>query len=287
MHIYILHTHTHTYISKYQVFPRLSLQICLGLLKGSSTPQSLAPTVCSPAAAYLPRTSTVVMISSLQCFWQVWLSASLPELNSLHSMQSLQKDTWRGKLSTHQKLHERRDSPLGKGLPGCWSGGCTSAPQGKRELRAKRLHLKDGFILRGGFSEGAEQLVGLGIVCPLDFGSCTSATAKSILPEIKTGSIASLCLSEADAQGTSITARQAAIPSSAALCAQMFAAQGAAKLVLPSFPAEQDSTGNERGCNLHKHLGSNACCLSTWETLGLLSMGSEHWQACLGFITPV
>lgn len=62
-------------------------------------------------------------------------------------MQSLKKDAWRGRLSTRQKPHEHRDSPLGKGLPGCRSGGCTSAPQGKSNFRAKHLHLKDGSIL--------------------------------------------------------------------------------------------------------------------------------------------
>lgn len=50
----------------------------------------------------------MVMSSSLQCFWQVWLS-SLPELNSLHSMQSLQKDTERERLST-EKGWEREAS---------------------------------------------------------------------------------------------------------------------------------------------------------------------------------
>lgn len=92
---------------------KLSLQIYLSLVKRSWVPQSPAPTTCSPAAASLPRTSTVVMISSLQCFWQVWLSASLPELNSLHSIQSLQEHIQRGRLSTCQKLHEHRDSALG------------------------------------------------------------------------------------------------------------------------------------------------------------------------------
>lgn len=154
-------------------------------------PQSPAPTTCSPAAASLPRTSTVVMISSLQCFWQVWLSASLPELNSLHSIQSLQEHTQRGSLGTRQKLHEHRDSALGKELPGCWSGGCTSAPHGKSSFRAKHLHRKDGFIL--GFNGRAKQPVGLGSICPLDVRSCTSATAKSVLPEIKAGSPAALC----------------------------------------------------------------------------------------------
>lgn len=175
-------------------------------------PQSLAPTICSPAAAYLPRTSTVVMISSLQCFWQVWLSASLPELNSLHSMQSLQKDTRRRRLSTHQKLHEHRDPPLGRGLAGCWSGGCTSAPQGKSNFRPKHLPSQGWIYSRGGLNEGAKKLVGLGFVCPLDVRSCTSATPKPTLPEIKADSTAALRQSEADAQGTSATARQAVIP---------------------------------------------------------------------------
>lgn len=146
------------------------------------------------------------MISSLQCFWQVWLSASLPELNSLHSIQSLQKHTQRGSLSTCQKLLEHRDSAFGRRLPGCWSGGCTSAPEGGSSFRAKHLHRKDGFILS--FNQGTKQLVGLGSVCPLDVRSCTSATARSILPEITACSPAALCYSEANAWGTFITGRQ-------------------------------------------------------------------------------
>lgn len=123
IHIYILPTHV---FLNTRCFLELSLQTFLSLVKKNSMPQSVAPTTCSPAAANLPRTSTVVMISSLQCFWQVWLSASLPELNSLHSIQSLQEHTQRGRLSTRQKLHEHRDSALGKGFFECWSGGCTS-----------------------------------------------------------------------------------------------------------------------------------------------------------------
>lgn len=155
-HTHIHTTYTHTFLNT-KCSLKLSLQIYLSLVKKSSMPQSPAPTTCSPDAANLPRTSTVVMISSLQCFWQVWLSASLPELNSLHSIQSLQEHTQRGRLSIRQKLHELRDSALGKGLPGYWSGGCTSAPQGRSSFRARHLHHKDGFIL--GFNVSAKQLV--------------------------------------------------------------------------------------------------------------------------------
>lgn len=42
--------------------------------------------------------------------------------------------------------------------------------------------------------------VGLGSVCSLDVRSCTSAAAKSILPETKAGSPAALCWPESDAQ---------------------------------------------------------------------------------------
>lgn len=211
-------------------------------------PQSLAPTICSPAAAYLPRTSTVVMISSLQCFWQVWLSASLPELNSLHSMQSLQKDTRRGRLSTHQKLHEHRDPPLGRGLAGCWSGGCTSAPQGKSNFRPKHLPSQGWIYSRGGLNEGAKKLVGLGFVCPVDVRSCTSATPKPTLPEIKADSTAALRQSEAPLPPRGRQSSPSSPPLQlAAPWAQMFAAQGAAELGMPAFPAEQDSTGNGQG----------------------------------------
>lgn len=79
-----------------------------------------------------------------------------------------------------------------------------------------------------------------------------STTAKSILPEIKADSIAALCQSEADAQGTSIAARQAVIPilpssASRSSLGPDVCTQGAAKLGLPAFPAERDSTGNEQG----------------------------------------
>lgn len=114
-HTYIYYLHTFFLNTRCSL--KFSLQICLSLVKKSSMPESPAPTICSLAAASLPRTSTVVMISSLQCFWQVWLSASLPELNSLHSIQSLQEHTQRGRLSTRQKLQEHRDSALGKETP--------------------------------------------------------------------------------------------------------------------------------------------------------------------------
>jgi len=96
----------------------------------------------------------VVMSSSLQCFWQVWLS-SLPELNSLHSMQSLQKNTERERLSTEKRV-------------------------GKRSFRVNHFHYKDGFVPEAD-SVKKQTAVGLETVCPLDVGSCISVTSKSPL----------------------------------------------------------------------------------------------------------
>lgn len=95
----------------------------------------------------------MVMSSSLQCFWQVWLS-SLPELNSLHSMQSLQKDT--------ERKNEYR----------------------KRSFRVNHFYYKDGFVSEVD-SVKKQIAVGLETVCPLDVGSCISVTAKSLLSKIK------------------------------------------------------------------------------------------------------
>ena len=76
-----------------------------------------------------------------------------------------------------------------------------------------------------------------------------SATAKSILPEIKADSIAALCQSEADAQGTSVAARQAVIP------------------ILPSSAA-------------HSSLGPDICssgCSKT-EVASLSCRAGQHWK---------
>lgn len=233
----------------------------------------------------------MVMISSLQCFWQVWLSASLPELNSLHSMQSLQKDTWRGRLSTHQKLHGHRDSPLGQGLPGCWSGGCTPAPQGKSNFRAKHLHLKDGFILGVDSMKMQNSWQVWGLFAPWMSGAARQLLQNpSCLRSRQTALLLCASLRLMPWPPPSLGGRQS--PPPPLLCSLQLTGPRCLQFRVQQnwdcHPFLQSGTALEMNgdMNLHEDSGSITCCFSAWDNLKLLSMGSERQQACLGLTYP-
>lgn len=112
----------------------------------------------------------------------------------------------------------------------------------------------------------------MGTVCP-------SATAKFILPEPKADSFAALCQTEADVQGTSITARQTVVPILPSSTAHSSLSPDMCSSVWQNWGCQslpQSRTALEMNRDITS-LSTWAATIvaSTWDTPGLLSTGSE------------